>query len=337
MVILFLAWRKVSRRSRDLATLLNAKLVCIHDAPPYLRAWFRTKSLLREEKPDIIIAQLPQGPLLLRLATLKNNTSFVLVSDVHTGFLIYSSFKEVLLNRPFVKYLSKSDLILVHNECIRDHVIKKLSIDPKKVLVVYDPIPEIPERIEKPPLSLEKEKFFVFPASWHPDEPIEYIVNEFIKSKIIREAKLVITGNPSRRLKKIEKIVRKHVDRIILTGYLPERQYYWLLLNAEAIIAATTRECTMLSAIWEAVAAKKPVLVSRTRTLYSVCKSRVIYFDVSIPGSLRTLLDCWEDVKARFNVSEFCKHLHMLSTKSITRLTTALKKFLDSREGCTML
>lgn len=278
----FIAWRVLSRRTADLAKELGLRLRVFKDGPPYLKAYHDTKNYIRATRPNLVFAQLPQGPLLYLLAKLKKEINFFLVVDVHTAFLVYDSWKGWILNWPFKKYLKKADLILVHNESVLDLLPTHLK---RKAMVLYDPMPRIDAGT-----GTQLSNFIVFPASWHRDEPIEFILEEYIKSET--SFKIIITGKPKKN-----KIIKKYgvTDKIIFSGYLPNSQYFDLLAKARCVIAATTREYTMLSAIWEALSLDKPLLVSKTKTLYKILGSWPEYFTVGARGTLTKVLNRLHD------------------------------------------
>lgn len=329
----FLAWGRIGRRTRELADILKARLTYIPGKPPYLRAWSETSRILSEISPRIVILQLPQGPLLLRAIMLKKKLGYTLVADVHTGFSIYESWKSLILNKPFHKLLKYCELVIAHNDTFREHLIKNKKIDPRKVITVYDPFPRIPEHLKKPAnIDIESYEYVVFPATWDPDENLEYILKEYLSSTASKQYKLIITGNYHRRIKLANKIKRIS-DKIILTGFIKSEEYYWILKNSRLIITGTTREYTMLSSIWEAIALEKPFVTNYTQTLKNILEKNTLYY-IYHEGSLKKLLDtclrsreCIVDLQERIKVLK--KKMLMLSKNSIEKL----EKLIDKIDG----
>lgn len=313
----------MGRRTIELAGEVNARLVFIRDRPPYLRAWLETPRIISTERPLTVIAQLPQGPLLARLARLKERLGFILVADVHSGFLVYTSLKEAVLNGPFKGYLEKCDLILSHNEPFTRVLVEKASVNPNRVLVVYDPFPRLPRILRDPGLGLEPGRYLVFPSSWHPDEPLAYVVEEFLSSAASENYRLVLTGRPRPR-GALRKLLATAGGRVVLTGLLPWEEYYWVLSNSRAVIAATTKEYTMLSAAWEAAAVRRPFIVGETATLKSILGVYAAYFKVGVRGSLSSILDELDSID--IDVDGFRRHLESLSRKSIATLRGRLEE-----------
>ena len=268
--------RDIGIRTRWLPVILRAKLYLLTGAPPYLRQVANTVRAILGNKPKLVIAELPQGPLLLLLSILKFIFRFKLVVDVHTAFLVYDDWKGVLLNKPFTPLLQSADLIIVHNSEIFKLLPKHLT---KRAILVYDP----PRKLIK---SQDESDYILLPASWRSDEPLEYILEEFLAANI--KTPLVITGDYRRRGHIYQKY--RNVPRIVFTGYLSNEEYLTILSKARAVIVATTREYTLLSAGWEAIYAEKIAIVSETKTLKRLFGDAAIYFKPHIKGSLTKAL-----------------------------------------------
>jgi glycosyltransferase involved in cell wall biosynthesis len=268
----FIAWRRLSRRTEDLSRELGLELVFIPDKPPYIRAALKTASILRRRKLKVVFVQLPQGPLLGEVVALSKFLGFSVVADVHTGFIFTTTLKERMLNSPFHRYLRSACLILVHNILEQDLIAEKTGAPKDKTIVVYDPVPAPPQRLKEPKLGIELDKAVVLPASWSPDEPIDRVAEEFLKSRALKEFTLVITGNWRRNesmYSRVVEVMRKYSaeDKVIVTGFVPDEEYWYVLKSCRAIIVLTSREYTLPHTLWEAVATRKLFLVSRTRTL----------------------------------------------------------------------
>ncbi len=324
---LFIAWARMGRRTIELASEVGARLVLLKDRPPYLKAWRETPRVISAERPATVIAQLPQGPLLARLAGLKDRLGFNLVADVHSGFLVYTSLRESILNGPFKRYLRRCDLVISHNEPFAKLLEEKAGVDPSRVITVYDPFPRLPRELREPRLSLKPGGYLVFPSSWHPDEPLDYVLSEFLSSSAASSYKLVLTGRPRPR-GSVKRMLSRAEERVVLTGHLPWEEYYWVLSNARAIIAATTKEYTMLSAAWEAAAVERPLIVGETKTLKSIIGGYAVYFEVGVRGSLSSILDDVESVNV--DLEGFRRHLESLSRGSIRRLLERLDELESS-------
>ncbi len=304
-----LAWSRLARRSRDIAWRLGLKLYHLNDKPPYLRALLSTLRLA--PRHDCLILQLPPGPALPgTLLALRGRGK--ILCDVHTGMFHYRSIKEIVLNRPFRRLLSKCSHVLAHND---DAAGMLERIAPGLVEVIYDPLP--PPKPLEPVEGLDPGRFILLPASWDPDEPIGYVAGEAIRG-LPGGYKLVVTGRPrGREASRVRELARRG-NSIVLTGFLPEPQYYWLVTNSAAVIALTTWEYTVLSVIWEAAAYAKPIIASSTRTLRKLLGSDAVYFNVGEDNSLATAVAALKPGMGE----RLSERLRRLSSESMDRLSS---------------
>lgn len=309
-------WKKIGRRYKLLAKVLGVKLWFFADSAPYVRAFFNTLHKVANQKPKVIIVQLPQGPLLLEALFLKKIMGCKIVSDVHTGFLVTNSWKGLLLNVPFVRFLRYSDLIIMHNEFQLNLIPAKLG---KKTIVVFDPwyiaIGSEGNGERK------KERYIVFPASFASDEPLEEVICSINSFKI--DVTMYITGNWKRQ----PRLIKYASDHIIFTGYLPNEKYNKLLSRATAVITGTKREYTSLMSGWEAVAYAKPLALTKTGTLKSLFKGYAVFYDWknsdSIADAIERIVRSEPDMNAR-------EKLKSKTIRSIKILDERLKKLSSS-------
>jgi len=264
--IIVIAWKKLSRRSELLAHALNGNLLFFKDTLPYARAAFKTFINVLRQKPRVLLLQLPQGPLLLEAYFLKKLVGCKIIADVHTGFLLSTDWRGLVLNAPFVKLLSLADVVVAHNETQIEIVPKNVR---NKTVVVYDPWNFIVTEGK----IVKQEKYMVFPASFSPDEPLKEVIEAANDSK--QPLKLYITGNWKRtpELKKYE------TKKIQFTGFLSNKEFNNLLSGASAIVTGTTREYTTMMSAWEAVAYNKPLAVTATKTLKSIYPYYAIFYN----------------------------------------------------------
>ena len=329
----FIAWRRLSRRTSFLSRELGLELFYVPDRPPYLKAAWRTLTFLRSRKPGVVFTQLPQGPLLAEVAVISRRVGFKVVADVHTGFIYPTSLKEYILNKPFHTYLHKVDLVLAHNKLQASLIQEKANISSEKIMIVYDPIPQIPQNTKAPRLNnVDISKSIVFPASWALDEPLDFIVAEFLESDTASDHTLIITGNWRRNKKlyrKLTELLEKKGARnkIALTGYVQDDEYYHILKSCKAVIAVSKREYTLPHALWEAIAVEKPFITLETETMITeVGRDYPCFFTMS-SGSLRKTLEACLDERyldAREAARSKAAELKLRSRSSIESLRKTL-------------
>jgi glycosyltransferase involved in cell wall biosynthesis len=304
--IVFIAWRRLSRRTSFLSKELGLELFFVSDKLPYIKAIWKTLNFLTFRKPDIVFVQLPQGPLLAEVEMTSKRIGFKVIADVHTGFIYPTSIKEYILNGLFHNYLNKVDLILAHNQLQADLIKSKISNE--KIIVVYDSIPKIPQNTKEPKFNIDLSRSILFPASWALDEPLDFIAMEFLKSYVANDHILIITGNWRRNIRlyrKLRELIekKKAKNKIILTGYIPDEEYYHILKSCKAVIAVSDKEYTLPHALWEAIAVEKPFIILNTKTMITeIGRSYPCFFTMS-NDSLRKILEICLDK----SYSHICK------------------------------
>ena len=325
----------MSRRTRDLVNELGVELVFYADRPPYISAFVETKKFLETERPSIVFVQLPQGPLLWITCKLSGKLGFKVVADVHSGFVYTTTFKGLVLNKPFNYLLRQTDLVLAHNELQRNYMIDKIKLDEGKTIVVYDPIPKPAKEVKEEYVEdLEPGEYIVFPASWASDEPLDFIVREFLSAKTSSEYKLVITNDYRRNMKLYRRVLgvlgkSNAYSKVVIPGYLDDSKYQWILRNSKAILAATSMEYTMLSAIWEAVGFNKPFIASETNTIRSIVGNYPCLYRL-VNGELTKTLDyCLYEINIESTASHTLERLRKISEDSIENLKNRLKNLVN--------
>ncbi len=314
------AWSKVAERSIGLARELGFDVVAYRDKFPYLKAF--TLTLKHARKWNIAIIQLPPGPALLGLILAKKMVgNFYIICDVHSGMVWFKDIKQALLNSAFRQILRLCDIVVAHNCCVYS-LLRRFGM--KNAIIVYDPLPRIEDGI-RPKIDVRSEMYVLVPASWSADEPIDYLVSELIDlPNELSKYKIVITGDysKSRTGQKIAKKM-KGSTKIILAGFLPRKEYVWLLRNAAAVVGLTNAECTIQRVFWEAAAYAKPIIAAKTKTIVKLLGNNYpFYYEPYKKRSLlsavyRALTD--RDLARQVSLST-ARKLGKLSRNSIDRL-----------------
>ena len=146
--IVFVAWSRLSLRTRFLAEEIGAHLLFVGGRPPYLENWYKTRKELERLKPRIVFVQLPQGPLLFAMLRLAKRQRLHVVADVHTGFAYPVTLAEKMLNAPFRRLLYRCSLVLAHNEPLRNYLLAKGFSHANNTIVVYDPVGRLQAEME---------------------------------------------------------------------------------------------------------------------------------------------------------------------------------------------
>jgi hypothetical protein len=273
-----------------------------------------TLSRIRREKPTKVIVQLPQGTLLLFMIVVGKILKIEVIADVHTGFLFRHNFKSTLINRPFKNLLNSCDLVIIHNEEIAELLPKKAR---GKTMVVYDPW-HLLSTTSSPDLETKpRGEYMVIPCSYRDDEPIEEIL-ESVK-ELIPDRTCYVTGDWKHK----PSILKYQCDTVLFTGYLPQEKYEDIMKNSTAVVTGTRDEYTSLMSAWEAVAYRKPLILSETTTLKHLFQHYAVFFDYRNKEDIAQKIRI--GMKSEVNDAERDRLLS-LTKASIQKLHTYLSK-----------
>ena len=259
-----LAWRRASKRTKWLASLLRLEEKFFRDPPPYILSLILTlKELLR--RPKVVLIQGTHGPLLLLTVIFRKLLNYTLIVDTHSNMVVPSGLKSYFLTVPFSRFLRLADIVILHDPTVALYTVKMGYAGTGQVLVVRDPpiscgCRELGTGDRHGRLSI------VFPSGGLPDEPLEELVNTINRLSNL-DVVLIITGphTPSRS------------GNVLYTGFLPYREYLETLCKSDLVLAITTRPFTILSAALEAVYCDKPLIASSTLTLRVALRDAAIY------------------------------------------------------------
>jgi glycosyltransferase involved in cell wall biosynthesis len=255
--IIWIDWVS-SLRSRTLAQRLGIDLHAIRVGGPrvwrYLSSIVQTLAAIRNARPEIVVATNPSLVLGFLLLALRKWYDFVLVSDAH-----YVGVKALRGRWIWQKVLdlhnSKADLVIVTTENHERH----LALRGCRTYVCPDPLPQVTAQgsaaVAVPPKSV----FLV--CSFFEDEPYETAFAAFSRLQE-RGYTLFVSGN----YKKVHIDPRK-LPWVRFLGFVPDAEYYANLRACSVILDLTTLEDCLVCGAYEALAARKPLVVSNTQAL----------------------------------------------------------------------
>ena len=253
---LVLGWMPVSRRGASLAAALDADLMLLARRG-YRKPWtaslsypilaLRTIRTLLDLRPAWVLVVAPPVVAPLVVAPIAALLGIRWAIDIHTGALLDKRWRwSAGLLRRLVDMAGAGVVTL-------DSLAKVLNARGGEVFVIPDPLPPIrPDPVEVPDAD---RPLVVSVCGWGDDEPIR----ELIEAARGQPYDLVLTGRP--------RFPVDLPDNIHLSGFLDDREYVNLLARCDAVVVLTTRDHTLLSGIWEALALGKAVVTSATPTL----------------------------------------------------------------------
>jgi glycosyltransferase involved in cell wall biosynthesis len=139
-------------------------------------------------------------------------------------------------------------------------------------------LPDVP--VEYPPsdVSYKRDRFLVVAVcSFDRDEPIEVVLDA---ARALPQVQFLITGKPKSR-----DVTSSLPSNATLTGFLEATAFGQLLRDADAVVALTTGNQTMLRGAYEAIYHGTPVIISNSELLRQEFPSGAILIE-NRPDSL---------------------------------------------------
>ena len=278
------------RRSVELANALGSSLYILqYDGFfRYLKCIRKTMSLVMKERPAVLFVQNPSLVLaFFSVYFLKPIFSLPIVVDRHSNFLLTpkkrSLLKEYLFNCLSYISIRHADLTIVTNDDL-EHVVLILG---GNSFVLPDKIPTLCSTYKKKAPGNGKKILVI--ASFADDEPIQEIWDAFRKEGM-ESFSVYMSGNSTNwNESKGDK-----PQNIILTGFLPEKEFINLLFEVDVVIVLTKMEYILLCGCYEAIAAEKPLITSNTTVLRKLFKGAMFVnndFDSIAEGVQKIFLE----------------------------------------------
>ena len=230
-----------------------------------------TRRLLAERSPDLVLVQNPPIHAVSAVAGYAHRHGMRFIIDAHTGAFVNPGLLAGYYRRLFSIAGHWALKTLIHNEDLVPYA-EKLGLD---YLVLEMAVPE--------PLTQESTELrhpaVVAACGWGRDEPLSVLL---AAARLLPDVNFYLTGNrgtlPSfppdagrcpaaTEGQTWEMGVASPISNVLTTGFLPELDYWRLLNGCDVVAVLTTREATILSGAYEALACRKPLVLSGTQTL----------------------------------------------------------------------
>jgi hypothetical protein len=257
--IIWITWEK-QIRNRSLSSLLEVEcfeiVINSNRILRYLKSFIQTLKIIKSKSPNIIIAPNPSIVLSYFLLALRKTFHFSLISDAHMAG-IQSCNNIPFFQRLLDNFNEKTDLVIVTNDAHADYIRSIKG----KAFVCQDPLPFLPEVPEINNINFEKSILFI--CSFDNDEPYEDVFEAF---NLLKEQgySLFVSGKYS----KVNLDINRYPD-INFLGYIPTDEYYGYLKQCSVVIDLTTMENCLVCGAYEALSARKLLVLSDTFALKS--------------------------------------------------------------------
>jgi hypothetical protein len=254
----------VSQRSQTLAERLGFELVLL-GRQGYRRPWtapleypllaLRTVHAVLRRRPRRIVVVAPPvfAPLVVVALAWLSGASVAI--DIHSGAVLDRRWR---WTTPLLRGLARRAAAAV---VTLPSLHRFLAGAP--TIVLADPLPDL-HTGDAPRTDPD---LVVAVCGWADDEPLD----ELVRAAAGQPWRLLITGRPRRTL--------SSPPNVEVAGFLDEDRYARTLGTAAAVVVLTTRDETLLSGAWEAIALRRPLVVSGTPALRATFGPEVSYAD----------------------------------------------------------
>lgn len=320
----FIAWTAFQRRAAVLAEELGVDLHFVTlrweganrlaKAASYLVKAVLTCRILIQARSRFLIVQLPPTPALYICAAYARLARIPLIADCHNAAIM-----EHWRHWPLTATLLSRAVFVVHNDHVAKLAAEEFGLTP---IVLRTGVMSVDQSSKQRRAALTrfglKEKTYVMlPWSLHVDEPIR---EAFDAMELLPDVTFVLTGNPR---KLMPSLAGRLPTNLIMTGYLPTREFDELFSLAGAVLVLTTRDLTQLSGMAEAMAFEVPAVISDTSTtryLYGMAPVYVMNNPESIRFGIQQALESSEVRIARL------RELRTRTEKEFARQVAALRE-----------
>lgn len=264
--IIWLTWEKQIRNrsmSKELAVPLFEVLTERSGYIRYMSCISRTLAILWSEKPNIVICQNPSIVLTILLLGLRGFFRFKVSIDAHFGGIDASNGSKA--SQQILDWCNRvADLVIVTNESHADQV---RSLE-GRAFVCPDPLPDLSayNHLKK---EFSKKVFLI--CSYDVDEPFKEVFKaaELLVSEGFR---FFVSGNYRKA-----RIFPDDHPWLKLLGFVSEEEFYKHLFSSQLVIDLTDNDNCLVCGAYEALAAGKPLILSRKNALQEYFTNGTIF------------------------------------------------------------
>jgi glycosyltransferase involved in cell wall biosynthesis len=306
--IIWIDWAR-NVRTHSLTDRLGVERVEITVQRVGVKRYFKcaryTIAALRKYRPRVVIATNPSFVLVSLLLMLRRWFGYALVSDAHyVGVRLMRPYGilQKLLQRLLDFYNAKADLVVVTNQGHADY-IAGLGGRP---YVCPDPLPTLPDEQETM-LSVPIKAVFLV-CSFDNDEPYEEVFAALARLKD-KGYELFVSGNYRKA-----SIEPAQFPWVRFLGFVPYEVYCNYLRSCALIVDLTVLEDCLVCGAYEALAAGKPLVLSRTRALQDYFGTAAVLTDnttASIAECVERAYDEREQLEVRAEAWAKANELYM--------------------------
>jgi len=272
--VCFIAWTSRDGRASDIAAALGGAAYTIFpkalSAKPLTPLRYAVSAVLTvfhlcRTRPAAVIVTSPPifAPLVVALCSSALGLPYVL--DSHPTAFGAKDHKMSRRFLPIQRLVSRrAALSLVTTE----HWVKTVENWGGRAMVFHEAPPPWFEQMGGPPPRSERENV-LFAGIFGGDEPVDAVIGA---AALIPSVDVLLTGDPARCRGDLRRSTPRNVR---FTGYLIGPAYAEAIAAAGAVLALTTEPTSVMRAAYEAVYARRPLVISDTPVLRNLFPNAV--------------------------------------------------------------
>lgn len=307
----------VSQRSATIASRAGFELVLLGRSG-FRRPWsapfaypalaWRTIRALMARRPDRIVVIAPPVFAPLVVLPIARILGARVAIDLHSGALLDRRWRWAV---PLLTWLARRSTAAV---VTLPSLAAALESRDVRTIVLPDPLPIMDAAPPTPVGTNDGDPPEVIAiCGWGDDEPLEALV----AAGVGQSWRLALTGRPRRPL--------DLPDGVRLTGFLDDAAYANVLTRASAIVVLTTRDETLLSGAWEAIAVGRPLVLSDTAALRSTFRDGPVYVGDDAASIAAGIGAAVQDPQAATRTLALRDRFRTENDAALERLTAALR------------
>lgn len=264
-----ISWYAHHRRSSELASDLGVEPYFVYHtsrnvAIRYMRQWTMTTKILRATSPEVVVVMQPPAVALAPVYLASRRAGFRIVGDLHSGTFLDRKWRWA--TSAVMRVLRSCGGAIVPNneiaEMCAQYGVRAFVYQAGAQIVVSD------GSAQELDANAEHRRTVFAPLTYADDEPIQQIIEA---ARADRTLTWVLTGRAPQQLRNTAP------DNVVFAGFMPRDEYTAALRSAGTVLALTSRDSTLQSAGFEALAAGVPLVTSPTRVLREFFGDAAIY------------------------------------------------------------
>lgn len=248
-----------------------------------LRALGATLRLLVTARPSVVFAPNPSLVLTYLLLACRAPFGFRLVTDAHYGGVV-SVTGSRLVQRLLDVANARADVVIVTTRAHADRVRRAGG----RPFICPDPLPRIGDSPSRPAGMNGAEKSVLFVCSFDLDEPFPAVF-EAAAALARHGFTLFASGRYSRA-----GLTAETVPHAVLLGFVDRPTYDAYLRHVDVVLDLTTCEDCLVCGAYEAMAAGKPCVLSRTAALTDLFTHGTVFSSHDPDAIVNAVLSAYE-------------------------------------------